>query len=54
MTLIGKIISSSLARRGAVMLLSSPRVRRVAIRLAKNPRVQRVLLRQVVQRLRRH
>ena len=45
MYVVGKAISSPLARRGAVKLLASPRVRRGAVRLVKSPRVRRGAIR---------
>jgi hypothetical protein len=66
MSFVSKVVSSPLARRGAVKLLSNPRVRRGAVRLAKSPRVrrgaiklaknrrvQRMLLEQAARRIRR-
>ena len=41
MSFVSKVVSSPLARWGAVKLLSSPRARRGAVRLAKSPRVRR-------------
>ncbi len=41
MSLVGKIMSSSLVRRGAIRLLSSPRVHRGAMSFVKSPRVRR-------------